>query len=431
MLKRVARLTLGLLIAVVLVEMATGLLGRCTFAAHETELSQRQVYMFNIASYLISTSLSIGFCLRVRIKNVKIPIAVVTITALAVFFIFRQVNEGVANAVIQYGIPTASITILAIKHKKGKQVAIDFFVWAVFSMLFGALLSYIRHGYVNLVHTDGVYLATIELIIISTALYVAGGESVEKTISAIKHKLSTMLVYFMRKHGRGAGSWKDSIPAKESEAYKDGETVLQQLIAYYRFYSWRTWEFWKGIMIMLFQLFVTAAGLFICYQMGHFEIGLTFVVSFTIAVRVVFKTWVHANTPIQCAFLTIFMVFHIVSGIAHFGHISLFAAVLYGVGFGWVAYEIGKWKRKAVSDAEFRERHEAKPPFKCATATAEEIRARCLAKGKSDEYASFLVDAWRSGMFHKEIGQKYGFSSATSKEYKRKRTREIEKNNDA
>jgi len=67
-----------------------------------------------------------------------------------------------------------------------------------------------------------------------------------------------------------------------------------------------------------------------------------------------------------------------------------------------------------------------KPPFKCATATAEEISARCLELGKSDEYAEFMIAVYRSGKTQKEIAADYGLAAATVKEYKRKRSRELE-----
>jgi len=67
-----------------------------------------------------------------------------------------------------------------------------------------------------------------------------------------------------------------------------------------------------------------------------------------------------------------------------------------------------------------------KPPFRCETATADEIRARCIERGKTDEYADFLIAVHRSGKTQKEIASEHGIAPATVKEYKRKRTRELE-----
>jgi len=64
-------------------------------------------------------------------------------------------------------------------------------------------------------------------------------------------------------------------------------------------------------------------------------------------------------------------------------------------------------------------------PFDCATASEDAIRIRCREKGKSNEYADFLVMAHISGMTHKEIAARLGIAPKTSREYKRKRTKEI------
>lgn len=65
-------------------------------------------------------------------------------------------------------------------------------------------------------------------------------------------------------------------------------------------------------------------------------------------------------------------------------------------------------------------------PFQCVTATEDELRARCLALGKNDEYIRFAILAFRSGKTRKEIARELFLTESTVKEYKRRRKRELE-----
>lgn len=67
------------------------------------------------------------------------------------------------------------------------------------------------------------------------------------------------------------------------------------------------------------------------------------------------------------------------------------------------------------------------PEFKCKTASAAELRARCLALGKNDEYARFMALVYRSGKTRKEIAGELCISEGTVKKYKHDRTIEMER----
>lgn len=64
--------------------------------------------------------------------------------------------------------------------------------------------------------------------------------------------------------------------------------------------------------------------------------------------------------------------------------------------------------------------------FCCTTANEDEIRARCLELGKNDEYANFVILAFRSGLRQKEIAAKTGLTVETVRKYKRIRRKELE-----
>ena len=70
----------------------------------------------------------------------------------------------------------------------------------------------------------------------------------------------------------------------------------------------------------------------------------------------------------------------------------------------------------------------AKPPFKCATATAQQLRERCQALGKSKRYTDIIVAAYKKegDLTQKEIAAQYNLAPKTVREYKRLWTKELE-----
>jgi len=92
--------------------------------------------------------------------------------------------------------------------------------------------------------------------------------------------------------------------------------------------------------------------------------------------------------------------------------------ILAAVGATWVWANAGEWQAGYTAGK--------KKPFRCKTASEEEIRARCLELGKSDEYANFMIAVWRSGKLQKEIAFELKIATGTVKEYKRIRTRQLD-----
>lgn len=123
----------------------------------------------------------------------------------------------------------------------------------------------------------------------------------------------------------------------------------------------------------------------------------------------------HHPNFIVCALQSI-LAFYMVCASVPLLNVSLFLPIISGVALAWGT----SWFAVKLK-GETSER-----PFRCSTATEDEIRARCLLLGKSDEYANFLVAVHRSGRTQKEIAADFGIATATCKEYKRKRSREIE-----
>lgn len=427
MLKRVARLTLGLLVAVTLAAFVSHLLGRSWLCESGWVPSRAQSFMLNFTSYAISTALSIGFITRKKIKEVVRPIAFVVINALAIYFMGRQgfICPVLSNAIIQYGIGAIVFIYLIIKSDNKRQICVDIVTWFAFGILFNVILVIIRRGNLYVLHvSQSPYSNMLDILIVSSILYITGGEGIESAIRKYYPNISALLYVDScrgrrhRRHDRG----------REEQA---SQTNFQQLKAYYKHYSWRTWGFWKGILIILFQLSVLALALLVCHWFGFFREGILMMMAFYASTRVVFKVWAHVKRPMVCALLTIFIVYHLAGGVARFD-VSLFAAVLYGVGIGWVSHEIRLRIDKSKADAEYRKAKEAEDKLLSGFRLIrgcdyEQMRLLALRKGIDErhieclrrKYCDWTSDYLKQALIHftfeyKKYGLKYPPSAVST-----------------
>jgi predicted nucleic acid-binding protein len=172
-----------------------------------------------------------------------------------------------------------------------------------------------------------------------------------------------------------------------------------------------------------FQAFQVACILAICALGAVFAEAFVIMASF-IAYRLAVRRSVHLR-PLYCTLLSAAIFFIAASIVPSFKYswfipVIMAFAVIYGLYRAGVHVDKFKDMERRIDEIN------ARPLFRCAEATAEEIRARCLEKGKSDRYADFMIAVHRSGRLHKDIAVEFEIAQSTVGQYKRERTREID-----
>jgi hypothetical protein len=178
------------------------------------------------------------------------------------------------------------------------------------------------------------------------------------------------------------------------------------------------------------QCIQIAIVLFGCALIGLLPEGAVIIISFSVIGLIITRRWhpqskTYIGGYFKCI-LTSALIFMPAIYILPSLYYSWYLLIVAGFGLCYAMYTVQIHQdissKKDAIIAKFKE----KLPFRCATATSDEIRARCLEKGKDDRYANFMVAVYRSGRLHKDIGDEFGFSEGTVNEYKRKRTKELE-----
>lgn|GEM_PF-5074656 len=85
---------------------------------------------------------------------------------------------------------------------------------------------------------------------------------------------------------------------------------------------------------------------------------------------------------------------------------------------------VASWAYALAGDAQFEM---TKTPFKCATATPEEIRERGIRRGLKDEDIEFLIRAHRTRGYRKVLAAELGIEENSVKDRKRRLTAAVEK----
>lgn len=411
MVKRVLRIAIALILGVCLCSLIATLSGTDLTVQGDWNLSMFTINMVSFATFAASMLLLVGFVFEGKWNGMLTPcIVFVAVSIIGFFTLERFIGFDWSGIVVSYVFPLCLLTYLAIRKKMIKKTVIRTLLWLAIMLPFMYAVVMIKTTFVpNWVYVEADvqgFLSTIDVIILAALLYLSGSKK-----SASLEPLINI--------GRGNDELIDA--GSDIEHSRKPRGVFRVVVS---------------ICIIIAQL---AVALFICKLGGVLIEGLIASVSMAIfglyiQPRWRFKLKRKENESNVRYFLKYFagntlvsagLFFVIGRTVQHFNYM-LSAAVLLGLAATMLFSQLERVlaDRSALRDE--LAALKAKPPFQCKTATADEIRARCLSLGKPETYAEFLVDAHRSGLRQKEIAVKYGLTTETVKEYKRKRTREVD-----
>jgi hypothetical protein len=178
-----------------------------------------------------------------------------------------------------------------------------------------------------------------------------------------------------------------------------------------------------------FQFLQAAVILGVCAAVGHRVNGLIIMLC-VVAYGLIIRRRLHVG-PVQCTLIEIFLI-TAMAVISPSYRYTIYVPVMLGFFIVFILYRVRLYMDEkdvlhdALTEARIKLDTLINKPFRIETASADEIRARCVAHGKNDEYAEFCIMAFRSGLTRKEIAEKLHLSFNTVKEYKRIRKAELE-----
>jgi hypothetical protein len=267
--------------------------------------------------------------------------------------------------------------VYSIKTKQIKQIILRYLIVNALLLLYQAMALVIKTGAIALGYNYQpqyvMAIMYIDLIILSLAIYLKGG---------INSGRMGLLVVF-------------------PEAVNNASLDSEDLAAIERYKALRGWRKVRASLSLIgFQFLQWGLVLLACAIGSVFLSGLVISAAFIIYGFVIQRRW-HSNSLVWCTLSAVAMFFVAASVTPSFKYTE-FLPILVALALIYGLYRIAIYAEKYHSTVSKLNEYLNKT-FTCATASAEELRERCLAIGKSDEDIEFAIDVFRSGKPYKTI----------------------------
>lgn len=275
--KRLARMTLALFIAVALSAGLAHLLGADLVIYIEWMPPMSVIYVWFAVTYSITAALMAGFVFNGDWAFLRRPVATFVV------FVFVA-NYFAPGAVSAFVFPIGLIIALVIMKKQLKQPLAKAVLWLVFLIPFQLIMMLIRTRNSVLLYTDAYFaelaIVTFEVIIISVCLYFIGGDN---------HALATKYIFCIKAEANDLHS---------RQGHRQGHS-LKAAYLWLKSTPWKTREFWRGIIVYILQLFQVSVVLAVCALGGVLWVGVITMIAFIAYGTIVKKRW-HSNSFLAC-----------------------------------------------------------------------------------------------------------------------------------
>lgn len=412
MIKRIARVTVALILGVCLCALIATLFGADLTVTGGWGVPPVLRNILSIVTFMTTVLLWVGFVFDGQWNMVLKPfLCYFIVHVIACLTLYRFIGIELSGILISYIFPLCLIMYIGIRGKIIKRTIKRTLLWVAILAPFMLAVLFIKTNFVpNWVYMGDDkqgFFAVLEVIILSFVLYMTVGESAAFNFEPF--------IYRGRGNDKGTGAGSND----------EGKLTVQRVV--------------QSVATAVLILVQFAVALVVCKLGGVLIEGLIASVSFAIFGLFIRPRWHlrlrqkeseskkrhYFKNFLICTFASAGLFLVIGRTVPAFNYV-LSASVLLGFAAAVFFNRLEYAHDEITVLREENNAFKSASPFKCKTATAEEIRERCLSLGKDDRYADFLVAVHRSGRRQKDIAEEFGITPETVKEYKRKRTREVD-----